>query len=81
MGIARTEDIFEKTRELYEQFYDANNLDESSDFGHLTRKQAIIEADYLNATLCEILEYIDNGGADVARIKEIALDGLFESRI
>ena len=81
MGIARTEDIFEKTRELYERFYDEHNLDENSDFGHYTRKQAIIEADCLNSTLCEILEYIDNGGKDISKINGIALDGLFESRI
>lgn len=81
MGIAKTEDIFKKTTELYERFYDEHNLDENSDFGHLTRKQAIIEADYLNATLCEILEYIDDGGTDLAKIKAIAYDGLYESRI
>lgn len=76
-----TEYIFEKTRDLFEQFYDEHNLDENSDFGHLTRKQAIIEADYLNATLVEILEYIDNGETNIDEIKAIALDGLFESRI
>ena len=62
MGLARTEDIFEKTTELYERFYDEHNLDENSDFGHYTRKQAIIEADCLNSTLCEILEYYNLRG-------------------
>lgn len=76
-----TEDIFEKTRDLFEQFYDDHNLDENSDFGHLTRKQAIIEADYLNSALCEILEYLQDGGTDLAKIKAIAYDGLYESRI
>lgn len=79
--MTETEDIFEKTRDIFEQFYDEHNLDENSDFGHYTRKQAIIEADYLHATLCEILEYLQDGGTDLAKIKAIAYDGLFESRI
>ena len=37
--MTEAEDIFEKTRDIFEQFYDEHNLDENSDFGHYTRKQ------------------------------------------
>ena len=69
------------TTDIFEEFYDEHNLDKNSNFGHMTRKQAIIEADYMHKALVEILSYLQDGGEDLGKVRAIAYDGIYESRI
>lgn len=67
--------------DLFEEYYDKHVLDKNSAYGELSRKQVVIEADYLHDSLTRILKYLDNGGTDLSVIKAEAMDGIYESRI
>lgn len=69
------------TTNIFEEFYDEHDFDNNSNFGHMTRKQAIIEADYMHKALVEILSYLQDGGEDLGKVRAIAYDGIYESRI
>ena len=47
----------------------------------MSKKQLVIEADYMNNSLHDILKYIENGGADLNVLKGKVMDGIYESRI
>jgi hypothetical protein len=67
--------------DIFEEYYDEHDLDKNSNFGHMTRKQAIIEADYMHKALVEILSYLQDDGEDLGKVRAIAYDGIYESRI
>lgn len=45
--------------DIFEEYYDEHNLDENSDFSHLSKKHLVIEVDYLHNTLVDILKYLE----------------------
>lgn len=67
--------------DLFEKYYDENNLEETSIFSQCNRKQLVIEADYMNDALKKILSYLDEDGSDLNVIRSMVMDGLYESRI
>lgn len=69
------------TTDIFEEYYDEHDFDNTSNFGYMTRKQAIIEADYMHKALVEILSYLQDGGEDLGKVRAIAYDGIYESRI
>ena len=68
-------------KDLFEKHYDDCNLDENSQYSDMTKKQLVIEAEYLHDALTKILKYIDEGGTDVDKIHAEAYDGIYESRL
>ena len=42
--------------DLFEKYYDENNLEETSEFSQCNRKQLVIEADYMHDALKKNLE-------------------------
>lgn len=67
--------------DLFEKYYDEHNLDENIQYSGMTKKQLVIEADYLHDSLLNILKYIDEGGTDLGKIHAEAYDGIYESRL
>jgi len=63
---------------IFDEYYDEHNLDEYSD---MSKKELVIEAEYLHNSLYNILKYVDNGGTDIDVIKAEVYDGFYESRI
>lgn len=47
----------------------------------MSKKELVIEAEYLHNSLYNILKYVDNGGTDIDVIKAEVYDGFYESRI
>ncbi|HDI5683091.1 TPA: hypothetical protein PNT20_004585, partial [Salmonella enterica] len=47
--------------DLFEEYYDNHNLDESR-YSHFSKKQLVIEAEYMHDALQNILKYLDDGG-------------------
>ncbi|MDA3974876.1 hypothetical protein ACOYA0_00695 [Enterococcus faecalis] len=68
-------------KDLFEEYYDNHNLDKNSQYSVMSKKQLVIEAEYMNSSLHEILKYIENGGTDLDIIKGEVMDGIYESRI
>lgn len=66
---------------LFEKYYDERNLDKNSQYSSMTKKQLVIEAEYLHDSLVKILRYIDEGGNDLEKIHAEAFDGIYESRV
>lgn len=67
--------------DVFEKYYDDNNLAENSQYSGMTKKQLVIEVEYLHDSLSSILKYIDEGGTDLGKIHAEAFDGIYESRI
>lgn len=67
--------------DVFEKYYDEHNLDENSQYSDMTKKQLVIEAEYLHDSLRNILKYIDAGGTDLKIIQSEAFDGIYESRL
>lgn len=63
---------------IFDEYYDEHNLVEYSD---MSKKELVIEAEYLHNSLYNILKYVDNGGTDIDVIKAEVYDGFYESRI
>ena len=68
-------------KHLFDEYYDEHDLDENSLYSDMSKKQLVIEADYMNNSLHDILKYIENGGADLNVLKGKVMDGIYESRI
>lgn len=66
--------------DLFEEYYDTHNLDESQ-YSHFSKKQLVIEAEYMHDALQNILKYLDDGGTDLNAIRGEVMDGIYESRI
>jgi hypothetical protein len=47
---------------IFDEYYDEHNLGEYSD---MSKKELVIEAEYLHNSLYNILKYVDNGGTDI----------------
>ena len=54
---------------------------ENSLYSDMSKKQLVIEAEYMNNSLHGILGYIENGGTDLSVVKGKVMDGIYESRI
>lgn len=67
--------------DVFEKYYDELDLDKNSQYSDMTKKQLVIEADYLHDSLVNILKYIDEGGTDLDKIHAEAYDGIYESRL
>lgn len=67
--------------DIFEEYYDEHNLDENSDFSHLSKKHLVIEADYMHNVLTNVLSYLEEDGSDLNVIRSMVMDGLYESRI
>ena len=63
--------------DLFEKYYDDNNLEEKSQYSQFNRKQLVIEADYMP----NVLSYLEEDGSDLNVIRSMVMDGLYESRI
>ena len=70
-----------KENDLFDEYYDKHNLDKNSSYSSLSKKHLVIEAEYLNSSLCSILNYIEQGGTDLDVIRAEVIDGIYESRI
>lgn len=66
---------------IYEKFYDEHNLGETSQYADYSKKDLVVEAEYLESALYNILEYMDNGGTDLDVIHAEVFDAIYESRI
>lgn len=66
---------------LFEDYYDEHDLDKNSEYSHMSKKELVIEAEYLHNYLWNILKYVDNGGTDMDVVKAEVYDGIYESRI
>ena len=66
---------------IFDEYYDSHNLEELSRYSNFSKKQLVIEAEYMHNTLSRILEYIDNDGEDLRHIYSEVMDGIYESRI
>lgn len=66
---------------FFDEYYDKNKLDENSQYSSFEKKDLVVEAEHLKPHLVNILEYIENGGSDINKIKGHAFDGIYESRI
>lgn len=67
--------------DLFEKYYDDNNLEEKSQYSQFNRKQLVIEADYMRNVLTNVLSYLEEDGSDLNVIRSMVMDGLYESRI
>lgn len=67
--------------DLFEKYYDDNNLEEKSQYSQFNRKQLVIEADYRHNVLTNVLSYLEEDGSDLNVIRSMVMDGLYESRI
>lgn len=47
----------------------------------MSKKELVIEVEYLHNSLWNILKYVDNGGTDIDVVKAEVYDGIYESRI
>ena len=47
----------------------------------VVKEQLVIEAEYMNNRLHDILKYLENGGTDLNVVKGKVMDGIYESRI
>ena len=45
---------------LFEDYYDELDLDKNSEYSHMSKKELVIEAEYLHNSLWNILKYVDN---------------------
>lgn len=81
------EEVLFKNREridrmnIFNEYYESHNLEELSRYSNFSKKQLVIEAEYMYNTLSRILEYIDNGGEDLRYTYSEVMDGIYESRI
>lgn len=66
---------------IFDEYYDSHNLEKLSRYSNFSKKQLVIEAEYMHNTLSRILEYIDNDGEDLRHIYSEVMDGIYESRI
>lgn len=66
---------------IFDEYYDSNNLEKLSQYSDFSKKQLVIEAEYMRTTLNKILNYIDNGGEDLIYIRGEVMDGIYDSRI
>lgn len=66
---------------LFEDYYDEHDLDKNSEYSHMSKKELVIEAEYLHNSLWNILKHVDNGGTDMDVVKAEVYDGIYESRI
>ena len=53
--------------DLFEKYYDDNNLEEKSQYSQFNRKQLVIEADYMHNVLTNVLSYLEEDGSDLER--------------
>lgn len=67
--------------DLFEKYYDDNNLEEKSQYSQFNRKQLVIEADCMHNVLTNVLSYLEEDGSDLNVIRSMVMDGLYESRI
>lgn len=67
--------------DLFEKYYDDNNLEEKSQYSQFNRKQLVIEANYMHNVLTNVLSYLEEDGSDLNVIRSMVMDGLYESRI
>ena len=67
--------------DLFEKYYDDNNLEEKSQYSQFNRKQLVIESDYMHNVLTNVLSYLEEDGSDLNVIRSMVMDGLYESRI
>jgi len=67
--------------DLFEKYYDDNNLEEKSQYSQFNRKQLVIEVDYMHNVLTNVLSYLEEDGSDLNVIRSMVMDGLYESRI
>ena len=72
---------YEMSMGLFEDYYDEHDLDKNSEYSHMSKKELVIEAEYLHNSLWNILKYVDNGGTDMDVVKAEVYDGIYESRI
>ena len=63
---------------FFDEYYDKNKLDENSQYSSFEKKDLVVEAEHLKTHLVNILEYIENGGSDINKIKGHAFDGIYE---
>ena len=66
---------------LFEDYYDEHDLDKNSEYSHMSKKELVIEVEYLHNSLWNILKYVANGGTDIDVVKAEVYDGIYESRI
>ncbi|WP_311415446.1 MULTISPECIES: hypothetical protein [Staphylococcaceae] len=66
---------------IFDKYYDTHNLEKISPYSTFSKKQLVIEADYMHRSLFEILKYLDEGGEDLNYIRSKVMDGIYESRI
>lgn len=75
-------DIFMKdVQDLFKEYYDSHNLEKNSQYADFSKEQLVIEAEYMNNRLHDILKYLENGGTDLNVVKGKVMDGIYESRI
>lgn len=75
-------DIFMKdVQDLFKEYYDSCNLEKNSQYADFSKEQLVIEAEYMNNRLHDILKYLENGGTDLNVVKGKVMDGIYESRI
>ena len=61
--------------DLFEKYYDDNNLEEKSQYSQFNRKQLVIEADYMHNVLTNVLSYLEEDGSDLNVIRSMVMDG------
>ena len=61
---------------LFEDYYDEHDLDKNSEYSHMSKKELVIEVEYLHNSLWNILKY-----TDIDVVKAEVYDGIYESRI
>lgn len=44
---------------LFEDYYDEHGLDKNSEYSHMSKKELVIEAEYLHNSLWNIVEYFE----------------------
>lgn len=67
--------------EIFDKYYDEHEFAKNSQYNNFTKKHLVIEAEYLETTLLNLLDYLDGGGSDLDFIRAEVMDGLYESRI
>lgn len=67
--------------EIFDKYYDEHNLEERSQYSGFSKKQLVIEADYMHNVLTNVLSYLEEDGSDLNVIRSMVMDGLYESRI
>lgn len=68
-------------QDLFKEYYDSHNLEKNSQYADFSKEQLVIEAEYMNNRLHDILKYLENGGTDLNVVKGKVMDGIYESRI